>query len=100
MNTKKTNRGFVLTEFTDLSGRECSVQESSIIHNEGVIWLGCSDIGLKHFKAGQGWHDVELSNTIEEHYVANNRMHLTQTQVKELLPVLAYFAEHGNLPDE
>lgn len=28
-----------------------------------------------------------------------DRMYLTQTQVKELLPILEYFIEHGCLPD-
>ena len=28
----------------------------------------------------------------------NNRMHLTQTMVKQLLHALQHFAEHGELP--
>lgn len=94
-----TNRGFRIDKFEDANGAECSLQESSAIGDEGTVWLGCSEIGLKHFKAGQGWQDVDLPHSVSEHYVANNRMHLTQTQVAALLPALQYFAEHGVLPD-
>jgi hypothetical protein len=31
-------------------------------------------------------------------YQANTRMHLTQAQVKALLPLLSHFAENGALP--
>jgi hypothetical protein len=74
-----------------------NMQISSAIRDEYLIWLGAKDIGLQHFKAYQGWRDVELVDTIEEHYVANNRMHLTQSQVKALLPALQKFAETGSL---
>jgi Holliday junction resolvase len=40
---------------------------------------------------------VELVETLEEHYSANNRMHLTQEQVRDLLPFLQKFAETGEL---
>lgn|SRR5574343_22227 len=98
MEKSTTGRGFALRTFKDANGIECTIQKSSALRDEGLIWLGASEIGLKHFKAYEGWKDVELVNTIEEHYVANNRMHLTQSQVKELLPVLAHFAETGELP--
>lgn len=97
MERSTTSRGFGLIEFKDRNGVECTIQESSECYKEGLIWFGAKDIGLKHFKAYKGWKDVELVNTIEEHYVANNRMHLTQSQVKELLPILMHFAETGEL---
>jgi len=37
---------------------------------------------------------------IDDRVLLNSRMHLTQDMVKELLPVLQYFAEHGVLPSE
>lgn len=96
----QTMRGFDYTEFSDANGVKCTVQESSACGDEALLWLGAKDIGLKHFKSGHhGWKDVELVNTIEEHYVANNRMHLTQSQVKDLLPVLHRFVETGRLEE-
>jgi hypothetical protein len=97
MEKTTTCRGFGLIEFKDRNGVECTIQESSECYKEGLIWFGAKDIGLQHFKAYEGWKDVELVNTIQEHYVANNRMHLTQSQVKELLPVLKRFAKTGSL---
>lgn len=96
-NIKTTERGFDYTEFNDANGTPCNIQISSAVRDEYLIWFGAEDIGLKHFKAGQGWKDVELTNTTEEHYVANNRMHLTQSQVRDLLPVLQRFADTGEL---
>ena len=48
-----------------------------------------------------GWHDLDIKQIkgVEE-FVANNRMHLSQSMVKEILPILTYFAEHGELPSE
>lgn len=98
MESSTTGRGFALRTFKDANGVECTIQKSSAWRDEELIWFGAKEIGLQHFKAHKGWNDVELVNTIEEHYVANNRMHLTQSQVKELLPVLMHFAETGELP--
>ena len=100
MKEGKTGRGFHLLEFQDRNGVECSLQKSSIA-TEDCIWLGASDIGLQEFVAnrpdGPAWRDIELENTIKHHYVANNRMHLTREQVKELLPHLERFVETGEL---
>jgi hypothetical protein len=98
MEMKTTERGFSYMEFLDFNGVKCNIQKSSILDEE-CIWFGAVNIGLKRFKAYEGWTDVPLPFSIEEHYVANNRMHLTQEQVKNLLPILTYFAETGELPD-
>ena len=74
LNKKTTSRGFGLWEFKDKYGQECSLQDSSLA-SEPAIWLGV-DVDLK----GEDVHD---------------RMHLTQEQVKALLPILTYFAETG-----
>lgn len=66
---KLSDRGFNILAFNDAYGEECSLQESSSV--EPSIWLG----------------------------IDKNRMHLRQHQVKELLPYLQYFVEHGELPD-
>lgn len=68
MKIDYTNRGFVRGDFTDRCGEECSIQESSAM--VPCIWLGTSD----------------------------NRMHLTQTMVSNLLPLLQHFVKHGTLP--
>ena len=93
---EKTERGFEYESFEDYNGVECSIQKSSIA-TEDCIWLGANDIGLKHFKAYEGWTDVKFVNTIEEHYVANNRMHLSRKHVEKLLPILQKFVETGEL---
>lgn len=68
---KQTERGFLRVLFTDRYGEVCSLQESSLA-SEPAIWLGFDG------PAGQ-------------------RMHLTQEQMRELLPLLTRFVETGNL---
>jgi hypothetical protein len=103
MESKVTERGFHYSEFNDANGTECNIQESSAMRDEGLIWFGSAKIGLQHFRPEHGgWKEVtepDEVHTMTEHYVANNRMHLTQSQVKDLLPALQYFAEHGILPE-
>lgn len=91
-----TNRGFAIYEFKDANGVQCSLQKSSSAM-EDKIWIGANEIGLKIFRAGQGWENVALENTIKSHYIANNRMHLTREQVIELLPILEKFALTGEI---
>lgn len=71
MKFTKTPRLFRRGEFKDANGEACLLQESSAIRDEALCWLG----------------------------VDGNRMHLTQSQVAELLPGLHHFAEHGTLPE-
>lgn len=94
-----TGRGFKIVHFKDANGVLCTIQQSSTMSDEAHIWLGAKEIGLKHFAIGKGdgWQNVPTVTTEEDHYVANNRMHLTQTQVRELLPVLSHFAETGKI---
>ncbi len=67
---KRTERGFDVWEFTDRSGKKCSIQKSSLA-DEDCIWLGIHDLA--------------------------GRMHLTRAQVRKLLPYLKRFAATGNL---
>lgn len=99
MKTEYTERGFAIVRFIDEKGVSCSIQKSSLATND-CIWLGASDIGLKRFEPYIGWSDVQLPDGGQRSitYIANNRMHLDQEQVKALLPYLQYFAEHGELP--
>lgn len=95
-----SDRGFYIGEWTDRYGVRCSIQESSLADEEAHIWLGCNDIGLKKFVPGEGWSDVVLQHEPPHGicHSANTRMHLSQTMVRDLLPLLQYFAEHGELP--
>ncbi len=93
-----TLRGFSLYEFVDGNNThtECSIQKSSVA-TQDMIWLGCNEIGLKKFTPGKGWEDIDLCEDNEVIYQANTRMHLTQEQVKELLPLLQKFVDTGEL---
>ena len=63
-----THKGFIRLEFEDLYENQCSLQESSLV-TEYAIWFG----------------------------INNNRMHLTQNQIEQLLPILERFVETGGL---
>ena len=69
MKIKYTGRGFRFATFKDRYGESCSIQESSSVVPS--LWLGADE----------------------------NRMHLSQKMVKDLLPLLTHFAEHGVLPE-
>ena len=94
--TQHTSRGFAFVEFTDAYGVECKIQKSSLATDD-AIWFGAQEIGLKHFKAFEGWMDVPTPHSIEEHWSANTSMHLTRWQVAALLPVLQHFAATGEV---
>lgn len=102
LETKPANdRGFYIAKWTDSYGVKCSIQESSLAAEEGHIWIGCDEIGLKKFTpyGNPAWRDVPLENDPHGvHHSANTRMHLSQSMVRDLLPLLQYFAEHGDLP--
>lgn len=98
--TERTARGFQIKYFTDSNGEKCSLQISSAIRDEKLIWLGCDEIGLKMSEPGIGWFDIDTSSRGHRIFSANNRMHLTQSSVKALLPALMHFAQTGELPEE
>ena len=87
----KTGRGFDLIEFKDRYDVDCTIQKSSLA-TEDAIWFGAKEIGLRQMSIN-GWEDVK----IEGDPIANNRMQLTQKQVKALLPTLQRFADTGEL---
>jgi len=74
-----TERGFSRDEFADLYGQKCSLQDSSLA-TQAAIWLGV---------------DVDL-----EGKEVNNRMHLSQNMVRQLLPILQRFVETGSVGEE
>ena len=94
MKEEKTHRGFSLSNFEDSYGNKCSLQQSSNI--DPHIWLGVDnpDIFI-HDKDNHGRYVKVDTNT--NHFSCSSRMHLTQEQVKELLPILEKFVNTGEI---
>lgn len=100
MKKGQTKRGFDYRKFKDANGVACSIQISSAVRKDCLIWFGADKIGLQEFVAFRqpsAWKEVKLEQTIDRHHIANNRMHLTQTQVKKLLPILEKFVKTGEI---
>jgi hypothetical protein len=91
MEVGKTSRGFAIVTFKDRYGIDCSLQKSSLATEE-AIWFGCDKADPKELVPG-GWKSIPMPDV----YVANTRMHLTQDQVRELLPFLQKFVETGEI---
>lgn len=94
-----TSRGFPRWAFMDLYGEICTIQKSSLAR-EHAIWVGVHDTTPKIMgKAVRedltGWVNYPLP----EGALIASRMHLSQEQVKALLPILQHFAESGELPE-
>lgn len=84
---QETQRGFLKGEFEDRYRQRCSIQESSAV--DPCLWLGVENTGpLLAGPSGEKGEDVLA------------RMHLTQEMVRDLLPLLQHFVEHGDLPRE
>jgi len=81
LTTRRTSRGFSLIEFKDMYDQPCSLQKSSIA-TEDCIWLGVHD-------------QIDLNT--KQVIGPAQRMHLTQEQVKELIPLLQKFVDTGEL---
>ena len=102
---KLTQRGFAHYEFEDGYGAECSLQESSAARfeddygnvSDGYIWLG-----MVKDREGNIAGIIGKTLNLPDGTPApiSCRMHLSQSTVRDLLPLLAYFAEHGELPSE
>lgn len=103
MELKATPRGFDITNFKDRYGLNCSLQKSSLA-TEDCIWFGVDDADPKIMASDaarlglpveddSGWVPFDIPQEV----ILHTRMHLTQEQVKELLPFLTLFAETGEL---
>ena len=91
---KKTGRGFSIIEFIDRYDVKCSLQKSSLA-TEDAIWFGVDDTKFTIFedeKMGK-----YITTKLPDNFSVNTRMHLTQEQVKELLPTLQKFVDTGEL---
>jgi hypothetical protein len=98
-----TDRGFPTVEFIDHYNQICIVQISSLAE-ERCIWLGLNEIDPKIMAKDASRLGIETSEKvglidyhIPEEVSLPTRMHLTQEQVIELLPVLQKFAETGEI---
>jgi hypothetical protein len=111
LEVTSNHRGFMFASFNDANGVECSIQESSAMccdEKEGsYLWLGVDDanpqiMASQAHKFGvqttetTGWVPYPVPNEVS----MTTRMHLTQRQIKKLLPLLKHFAKHGILPTE
>jgi hypothetical protein len=96
---EKTPRGFTIKKFKDHYGVSCSIQKSSLA-NKDAIWLGIEDpqpkiMASQVMPGGTGWVDYPIHPAVH----ITTSMHLTQDQVKELLPLLQNFVETGKLEE-
>lgn len=98
-----TSRGFGKLVFEDFYGAQCSLQESSLA-TEAAIWLGIDDANPLVLASQASRLGVETNETtgwvpypIPDEVLISTRMHLTQDQVKALLPILEHFAEYGEV---
>ena len=94
MKVSKTQRGFTVIEFEDRYGVSCSLQKSSLATTD-AIWLGCDSANPRTMVRGKGWTPIDMPDGV----LCNTRMHLTQDQVRDLLPFLQHFVDTGELPD-
>lgn len=105
----KTHRGFKIGEFEDANGEKCSIQKSSACcrdEDEGeFIWLGNADANpmvMAFHAASVGVNTTETNGwvpyPVPKEVLMHTRMHLSQRQVKALLPILQHFAKTGQLP--
>jgi hypothetical protein len=97
MKVETTNRGFNIIQFIDRYGDKCSLQKSSLA-TEDCIWLGIDDASPKIMAYKVMDHGVGgVKYPIHPDVLISTRMHLTQDQVKELLPHLQKFVETGEI---
>lgn len=113
MNRSVTPRGFAHYTFTDRYNQACSLQESSLA-SEPAIWLGLDNaeprimardaemMGLEELLTPEGtperlngWVDYPIPEEVS----LSTRMHLTQSQAKDLIKLLKAFVKTGELPD-
>jgi hypothetical protein len=86
-----TDRGFGIIEFTDIYGKECSIQKSSLARAD-AIWFGISKVKAE-IMTSKGWENYEIPESV----CISTRMHLTREAVAELLPILTKFVETGEI---
>lgn len=103
MKKSKTQRGFSLIEFKDRYGSKCSIQKSSLAE-EDAIWFGIDDPDPKIMACNAIKEGIYTNQTtgwipypIPEDVLIHTRMHLSQDDVKKLLPILQKFVKTGEI---
>lgn len=96
MEKGQTTRGFDVIHFNDANGERCNMQISSAIDEEALLWLGIAHDKVRALEPGKGWQDVNLK-ALGRDVLVVNRMHLTQSMVKAMLPHLKKFAKTGEI---
>jgi hypothetical protein len=103
MKVKKTERGFATIKFKDRYKSKCILQKSSLA-GEHAVWFGLIDADplILASKASQyGLDTIEdngwINYPIPKDVLLHTQMHLTQDQVRALLPYLITFIETGEL---
>ena len=91
LTCKVTERGFPIITFRDEYDEICSLQISSLMGEQVFCWFGVTNPTIQVMKQGKGWQPVQLPVGA----VVSGRMHLSQEQVRQLLPHLQAFAESG-----
>jgi len=106
INIGKTKRNFGTISFKDRYQTKCSIQKSSLA-SEDAIWFGVDNANPQVMASDAKKVGVDTEETcgwvgydIPKEVLLTTRMHLTQDQVIELLPILKHFANTGELPTE
>ena len=101
--TSKTHRGFTIQKFTDRKNTQCSIQQSSD-EATPAIWLGVDFANPKIMASDAKRLGVVTDKTtgiinypLPPQVDLTTRMHLTQDQVKAILPTLIKFVETGEI---
>lgn len=92
MKIQATDRGFPIAYFKDRYNTQCHIQKSSLA-GEDCIWLGINEADPQILVPGEGWKPFPIPKEV----FINTAMHLTQDQVRELLPMLQRFADTGEI---
>ncbi|MEG2381825.1 MAG: hypothetical protein RSB38_09030 [Oscillospiraceae bacterium] len=89
--------------FNDYYDAPCTIQQSSVADAD-AIWFGVDDVKPKVMArdaAKVGVHTLETTGwvayPIPKEVFLSSRMHLTRSQVKELIPILKHFVRTGEL---
>lgn len=103
MKETVNGRGFPTVKFSDFYSKECHLQISSLA-DERCIWLGLDEATPKILASVAIKNGIETDQTtgwipfpIPPEVLMSTAMHLSQDQVKELLPFLIKFAETGKI---
>lgn len=88
MELKRTSRGFLHADFTDLYGEACSIQDSSLATTD-AIWLGVDHVNAKEMASVVGIDPERIPA----------RMHLSRELAAELLPLLQRFVDTGSIAE-